>query len=129
MPSPLGLRSKTLATFFGLLAVTGLRLSEALGLNDGDVDLGAAVLHIKNAKNGKSRFVPVTSCTTRHLAAYRGERNRILTTPPTAFFVGEKGRRLSQRSAHYNFARIGQTVGLREKTVGEVPFGMRSSAA
>ena len=48
--SPLGLRGKTHATLFGLLAVTGLRLNEALGLDDRDVDLDAAVLHVRSAK-------------------------------------------------------------------------------
>ena len=121
--SPHGLRGKTYATLFGLLAVTGLRLGEALGLDDRDVDLDPAVLHIRSAKNGKSRFVPVTSCTARCLAAYRGERNRVLATAPTAFFTGENGNRLIKRTAERNFAKVGQAVGLRETPAGKDKSG------
>ena len=59
LPSPRGLLGKTLATLFGLLAASGLRIGEALGLDDRDVDLDAAVLHVSNAKNGDSRFIPI----------------------------------------------------------------------
>ena len=47
LPSPRGLRGCTYATLFGLLAVTGLRISEALGLDDQDVDAENAVLVIQ----------------------------------------------------------------------------------
>lgn len=123
LPSPLGLRGKTLSTLFGLLAVTGLRLGEALGLDDRDVDLDAAVLHIRSAKSGKSRFVPVTNCTACRLAVYRGERDRVLATTPTAFFTGEEGKRLARRTAQGNFARVRQAIGLREKQAGRKRSG------
>ncbi len=116
--SPLGLRGMTHATLFGLLAVTGLRLGEALGLNDRDVDVDAAVLHVGSAKNGKSRFVPITDCTAGHLAAYRGVRNRVLGTGPVAFFTGDSGQRLPISTAQKNFARIRQAIGLRKDQVG-----------
>ena len=121
--SPLGLRGKTHATLFGLLAVTGLRLNEALGLDDRDVDLDAAVLHVRSAKNGKSRFVPVTGCTVCGLAAYRDERNRALATAPPAFFTGENGNRLIARTAQRNFAMVGQEIGLRKKQAGKQKSG------
>lgn len=46
-------------TLFGLLSVTGLRVSEALNLDLNDVDLDQGVLTIRNSKFGKSRLVPV----------------------------------------------------------------------
>ena len=115
LPSPRGLKGKTLATLFGLLAVTGLRIGEAIGLNDMDVDLDAAVLHVDNAKKGESRFIPVTDCTADRLRAYRGERNRVLGTAPTALFTSESGKRLAKVTAQQNFARLSQAIGLREK--------------
>ena len=118
LPSPLGLRGKTLATLFGLLAVTGLRIGEALGLDDLDVDLDAAVLHVRNAKNGKSRFIPVTDCTADRLGTYRGERNRVLDTAPTPFFTSESRKRLAISTAQQNFAMLSQVIGLREKRAG-----------
>ncbi len=42
-----GLRAPTCETLFGLLAVTGLRISEALHLDDDDVDVEAAVLQVR----------------------------------------------------------------------------------
>jgi integrase len=76
--SSYGLRGWTCATLFGLIAVTGLRVNEALGLDEDDVDLKEGVLTIRRAKNRKSRFVPLSPGTTERLEAYRAERNRIL---------------------------------------------------
>ena len=118
LPSPRGLRGATYATLFGLLAVTGLRISEAVGLDDRDVDLDAAVLNIRHAKNGRCRVIPVTACTAERLRAYRAERNRVLGTAPTAFFIGENERRLNIHMAGYTVARVGQNVGLRERQAG-----------
>ena len=39
---------------------TGLRIGEALGLDDHDVDLDAAVLFVRRGKNDKSRLISVT---------------------------------------------------------------------
>ena len=43
LPSARGLRGATYATLFGLLAVTGLRIGEAVGLDDADVDPDATL--------------------------------------------------------------------------------------
>ena len=53
-PSPRGLKGKTLATLFGLLAATGLRTGEALGLDDLDVDLDDALLHIPSVSGRRA---------------------------------------------------------------------------
>ena len=119
LPSRLGLRGETYATLFGLLAVTGLRIGEALGLDDPDVDLDAAVLFVRRGKNDRSRFIPVTDCTAKRLGQYRAARSRIFGTAATAaFFVGENGQRLEIHAAQSNFAKIGQRIGLREKQPG-----------
>ena len=119
LPSPRGLRSTSWATLFGLLAVSGLRISEAVGLDDQDVDLDAATLHVRHAKNEKCRIVPFTSCTAERLQAYRSVRNRILgVTPTAAFFVGENKRRLTIHMADYVFARCGENIGLRKRRAG-----------
>jgi integrase len=120
LPSATGLRGLTYATYFGLVAVTGMRMSEGIALDRGDVDLRQGVLTIRRAKFGKSRLVPVHSSTLTALRRYAEQRDRILprmTTP--AFFVAEHGTRITQWSTRYNFAKVSQQVGLR------VPVGGR----
>jgi integrase len=48
-----GLRAASCQTIFGLLAATGLRISEATGLKRSDVDLDQGLLLIRRAKFGK----------------------------------------------------------------------------
>ena len=116
LSSPRGLRRPTYATLFGLLAVTGMRVGEALGLDDQDVDTEAAVLRIRHAKNNGHRMIPITGCTAQRLVAYRSVRDRLLgSTGLPTFFRNERGQRISIYSAQYNFARVSQTIGLREQ--------------
>lgn len=117
LPSPLGLRAHTCSTLFGLLASTGLRLGEALGLDRNDVDLHAGVLAIRRAKFGKSRFVPVHDSTRRALRRYARQRDLLLPCPLCpAFLLSERGTRLTQCTARYNFAVVSRAVGLRPPT-------------
>jgi integrase/recombinase XerD len=115
LPSSYGLRGWTCSTLFGLIAVTGLRVSEALGLDDEDVDLHQAVLNVRRGKNRKCRTVPVSESTAKRLAAYRAERKRILGGGETAFFLFESGTRPTDYGARYNFAQVCQRIGLRER--------------
>ena len=57
-PAP-GLRGVVFETLFGLIACTGLRISEALSLRNVDVDLKRGMLTIHQTKFGKSRQVPM----------------------------------------------------------------------
>ncbi len=114
LPSSYGLRGWTCSTLFGLIAATGLRVSEAIGLDDVDVDLDAEVLTVQRGKNGRSRFVPIATCTAGRLHAYRAERDRILRTGSSPFFRFESGERPTDCGARYNFAQVSQRIGLRE---------------
>jgi integrase/recombinase XerD len=119
LPSAQRLRGRTYATLFGLLAVTGLRINEALHLDRRDVDLEAGVLLIRRTKFGKSRLVPIHATTTATLRAYGDTRDRILKTWTTpAFFLSERGTRITEWSARYTFAVISRAVGLRPPTYG-----------
>jgi len=109
-----GLRGWTCSTLFGLIAVTGLRINEALRLDDEDVDLDVGVVMVKRGKNGKARLVPVAPSTVERLAAYRTERIRLLGPTAGAFFRNDDGRRLSEWSARYNFAVVSQDIGVRQ---------------
>ncbi|MEO6779918.1 MAG: tyrosine-type recombinase/integrase, partial [Bradyrhizobium sp.] len=113
LPSANGIRALTYAMLFGLIAVTGLRISEVLALDDGDVDLATGVLTIRRGKPGKVRIVPVSQSTSDRLIAYAKERDRLLGGCPKSFFVSDDGRRPDDCAARYNFASVCQRIGLR----------------
>ena len=55
----------TFYCLLGLLSVSGLRISEALGLTLDDVDLDEGVLTIRSSKFGKSRLIPLHDTTVK----------------------------------------------------------------
>jgi integrase len=114
LPSRYGLRGWTCSTLFGLIAITGLRINEALKLDEDDVDLDDGVITARFAKNGKARFVPISPGSVARLGAYRAERTRLLGTTIGAFFRNDDGRRPTSDWAEHNFARVSQEIGLRE---------------
>jgi integrase/recombinase XerD len=114
LPSPYGLRGWTCATLFGLIATTGLRISEALALDAQHVDLKQGTLTIERSKNGRSRVVPLADSTTERLVAYRHERDRLLGAEQEAFFLFETRRTPTDGCARYHFAQVCQRIGLRE---------------
>jgi len=119
LPSPLGIRALTCSTLFGLLAVTGMRIGEAVALDRDDVDLRTGVLTIREGKRGKERFVPVHETSREVLAEYAKKLEALLPSPRTsAFFVSERGRRMSAWSAGDNFVRVLRTLGLRSSGKG-----------
>lgn len=114
-----GLRAHTYSTLFGLLAVTGMRINEALNLDRKDVDLVEGILTIRRTKFGKSRLMPVHVSSQEALKTYAETRDRILpglSTP--AFFVTERRTRVTEWSARYTFAKVSQKIGLREAANG-----------
>ena len=119
LPSPKGLRALTYTTLFGLLVATGMRVNEALGLNRPDVDLKLGILHIRRAKFGKSRYVPVHPSTVAALKKYTHTRDRLFPAPLVpAFFISEQGRRITEWIARYTFAKVSQRIGLRAGAKG-----------
>jgi integrase/recombinase XerD len=119
LPSVAGLKGRTFATLFGLLSVTGMRVSEALALDREDVDLDEGILRIRRSKFGKSRLVAVHESTRQILTDYARERERVVPRPATAaFFLSEGGSRVTQWAARYNFAKVSREVGLRSPTQG-----------
>ncbi|NJO33814.1 MAG: tyrosine-type recombinase/integrase [Rhodospirillales bacterium] len=96
---PMSPRGAVIRTLFGLLACTGMRLSEALALTDADVELKAGLLTIRRSKFGKSRLVPLHASAVVALQRYRAERDRyVASTPETPLFIACRGKRLGQPS-------------------------------
>jgi integrase/recombinase XerD len=113
LPSIYGLRGLTCSTLFGLIAVTGLRISEALALDRGDLDVENGVLRVRRGKLGKERLLPLDPTVVAQLVGYVVERDRLLESAPDALFVTCNGTRLTDCSARYNFAQACQQIGLR----------------
>jgi integrase/recombinase XerD len=59
------LRTATMRTLIGLLAVTGIRMGEALAADDSDLDAEAGVLLVRHGKFDKQRLLPVHPSTVR----------------------------------------------------------------
>jgi integrase len=116
LPSANGLRGRTYETLFGLLAVTGLRSSEVVALDDGDLDDRQATLLVRRTKFGKSRVVPLHPSTMAALATYQTRRDRIVRHRlDDALLVSERGVRITQNAAEYTFARVSAQIGLRPR--------------
>ena len=114
-----GVRGLTYSTVFGLIAVAGLRISEAVKLDREDVDLMEGLLTIRAAKFRKTRLVPLHPSTTHALARYAARRDAALTQVRSpAFFLSERGRRVTDCSTRYNFALVSQQVGDRPSQLG-----------
>ncbi len=108
-----GLRGATYETLFGLIASTGLRVSEAVHLLDADVDLKSGMLTIRQTKFAKSRQVPIHPSTTEALRQYRSQRNSYIeVSDETPFFVGTRGRHLGHELSLRQVNRV--FIGLRD---------------
>lgn len=105
-------RCGTFCTLLGLLDCTGLRIGEALGLTDRDIDWSAGVLIIRHAKYGRARLIPVQSGTVEALRHYRSLRDRTLGLVTSAsFFVSPQGTPLSYMAVHAVFRRLRRRLG------------------
>ena len=108
------LRAATYETVLGLIAATGMRLGEAIGLDRADADLDGGVLTIRDAKFGRSRLVPLHHTVTCALAGYATLRGQLSPHPATTrFFVSTIGTALCARLADDTFAQLTTALGLR----------------
>jgi len=111
-----GLRPHTCATIFGLLAATGLRISEACALQRTDADLRRGVLLIQQAKFGKRRLVPLHPSTTAALRRYARRRDQDPASAGTgAFFIFDQGRPVHPRPVQYAFRRLSEALRWRAR--------------
>jgi integrase len=112
------LRAATHEALFGLLAVSGMRIGEALGLARGDVDLDAGVITIRHAKFDRTRLVPLHESSTAALRTYAAERDRLCPGPRAdVFFCSSAGTALHRSGIDKTFREITTALGLRTATV------------
>jgi integrase/recombinase XerD len=108
------LRAATMKTLTGLLAVTGMRIGEALRLTIGDLDLDHGVIVITQAKFGRQRIVVLDATSCQALTGYlrRPDRQRLGIAPERPVLVTSRGTAVHERTAHDAFHRMTQHAGL-----------------
>lgn len=108
-----GLRPHTYPTLIGLLACTGLRISEALRLASGDVDLVRGVLKVRHTKFRKTRLVPLHPTAVAALRTYAENRARLVGKPRSdRFFLSDQGRELPYSTVRHTFRRLCASLGI-----------------
>ena len=116
-----GFPGLTYYCLFGLLCVTGIRISEALNLRSENVDLAAGLLTIRGAKFGKSRLVPIHASTQTVLSQFVRCRDRAFARELHYFFVSRRGTRLDGGRVHHTFYKLSRQIGLRGPTDSHGP--------
>jgi integrase len=108
-----GLRPHCYATLFGLIACTGLRISEALALTCGDVDLSGGMLTVRAGKRGRTRLVPLHPSALPPLSDYAADRRRRHGKPRdgAAFFRTDRSDRVSYNAANHTFTTLRRQLG------------------
>lgn len=105
--SPDGLRPATYYTLFGLIAATGLRISEALNLKMTDVNLNSGILTIRETKFKKSRLVPLHRTVVKVLKKYRSIKDKLKPMPlADTFFISDKETPLIYSTVRHTYSRI-----------------------
>ena len=104
------LRRRVYATLFGLIAATGLRISEALDLRLHDV-LSDGVLQIRRTKFGKSRLVPLHPTVEHVLDGYLEERRQLAVTDDHVF-LSAGDQRIASSTVEYTFRRMRRIAGI-----------------
>jgi integrase len=116
------LKPWTYYCLFGLLATTGMRISEALNLQVKDVDWFEGILTIHGTKFGKSRWVPLHPSTRKVLSAYAERRDCLLGKKPVShFFVSSRGTRLDGGDVRRTFYQLSRQIGLRGVSASHGP--------
>jgi integrase/recombinase XerD len=103
-------RRQVYGTLLGLIAATGLRISEALDLRFCDV-LPDGVLQIRRTKFGKSRLIPLHPTAVKALDQYLEQRRRLAITDDHVF-LSAGNRRISSNMVEYTFRRIRRLAGI-----------------
>jgi integrase/recombinase XerD len=116
------LQRHTYYCLFGLLAVTGMRLGEAMNLRPQDVAFSESVITIRDGKFGKSRLVPLHPSTCAVLRDYAKRRDKFLAGRPiTHFLMTGRGRKLDRAHLTKIFHNLSRQVGIRKPGVRHGP--------
>jgi len=99
------------AAMFELMYSSGLRLSELVGLDVKDLQLGEGMLRV-TGKGNKTRELPMGRKAVTALHAWMSARTQWLQGPESALFLTQRGRRLSARSVQDRLKRLAARQGV-----------------
>ncbi|HEY6792058.1 MAG TPA: tyrosine-type recombinase/integrase [Trebonia sp.] len=102
----------TFQTLVGVLAVTGIRIGEALALASDDIDLDAGTLTVREGKSRSPRMLPLHPETTAALAEYAAARDALYRGADT-FFTTARGRPLNDGTVREAFHRMARAAGIQ----------------
>ena len=112
------LKAASYQALFGLLAVSGMRVGEAVALERSDVDLDAGLITIRKANGDRARLVPLHPTATDALRRYASARDRLCPRPRSrAFFLCSAGTPVLGVSLRATFREITTRIGLCTKEV------------
>jgi len=112
------IRAASYEALFGLLAVSGMRIGEAVALERDDVDLDAGLITIRKAKGDRVRLVPLHPTAAEALRGYAAERDRLCPRGRSrAFFLSSAGTPVLDESLRKTFREITTRLGIRTQTV------------
>ena len=109
----------TYRTLIGLLAVSGLRVGEAIRLDLDDIDWERGLLVIRASKFGKTRLVPLHATAMDALEDYLQRRGGLYPCPvpsAPAVFISAAGTRLIYNSVNLTFLKLARHAGLRPRS-------------
>lgn len=110
-----GLRPWTYYTLFGLMAVTGMRISEVIRLNCSDIDLNKKLLTVRLTKFSKSRLIALHPSTVKKLQLYLHRRDQLFPHASAGrFFLSNQGTALTDCMVRYTFVKLSHQIGLRK---------------
>lgn len=116
------LRAETYATLLGLLAVTGMRIGEAIGLDRKDVDFPHRVATLRNCKFGKMREICLHDSTVEALAAYARFRDQLCPRRRgPGFFLSTTGTRLIYTNVQQTFRSLVRRGGIQPRSARHRP--------
>jgi len=115
------IQAATVETVVGLLWATGLRVGEAIRLDDSDLDVNGSLLMVRESKNGRSRTIPIDGTTADALSSYVATRNRLFEERSgDSLFVSTVGRRLRSGNLGATFASVVDIADLPNEDEGGV---------
>lgn len=116
------LRAATYQSLIRLLAVTGMRVGEAIRLDRDDLDEEIGLLTVHETKFGKSRQLPLHPTTITGLRDYLALRDRLQPTPQTsALLLSTRGFRLRYQRLWEIFHRLVGQAQLTPRSPGCTP--------